>query len=438
MLKMGLGMWLYDALSLFRTPELHERLNPKACEEKLQLLQAENLLGAYAYSDAYMDDDRLVLETLRSAHSYGALCANYVRATGAKKDEKGCVNELVCRDGLSGKEFSIKGQHFVSTVGVWTDELGEKVFNQWDSIMRPSKGVHITFSRKRFPLETAVVMAAEKRIVFGIPRNDWVIVGTTDTDYNGDPAQVHTTPEDIKYLLGVTDKYFPKAQLTEEDIISSYAGVRPLVDDGAASEGKTSREHVILSDRRNITFVAGGKYTTYRNMAEETVDRCLSWLPLERQAQLKPCQTNTPLNPHVTTETYGEVFELAKRAAAQFSLENEITEALALRHGNEVFSLLHEHLPKCETYKGDTKLWALELHHAIATTMCLSLRDFVLRRTPLFLSEKDQGQKDYELWQQILSEEISNNEFSTQSLPPLSGHIDRELNWKSIDSPKAF
>ena len=288
MFKMGLGMWLYDALSMFKAPKVHRRFNAKKTLFQNNMLQPEGLLGSYVYFDATMDDDRLVHETLRSANNYGAQCANYVEATGVHLEANGQAGALKCKDVFSGQSFVIKAKHIVSTVGPWTDEVGSAFLPNWKKIMRPSKGIHLTLSRDRLPLTSAVVMAADKdkRIVFAIPRQEMILVGTTDTDFSGDLNNVQANTQDVEYLLKIVSEYFPGAKLKKEDIIASYAGIRPLVDDGSASESSTSREHLIYSDPQNITFVAGGKYTTYRHMAEQTVKAALTNLVVRTKLDL--------------------------------------------------------------------------------------------------------------------------------------------------------
>ncbi|MEZ4870797.1 MAG: hypothetical protein R2827_00860 [Bdellovibrionales bacterium] len=133
-----------------------------------------------------------------------------------------------------------------------------------------------------------------------------------DTDYTGDPREVHATKEDIEYLLKVANEYFPGAQLKEKDIIASYSGVRPLVNDGAESEGKTSREHTIINHPKNITFVAGGKYTTYRLMAEEAVDSTLTYLSIERQAELGSSQSEKPLNGMIDAHSFRQLIRKSR------------------------------------------------------------------------------------------------------------------------------
>src|SRR5690606_18911554 len=128
---------------------------------------------------------------------------NYAEVTGFEKSGDELISMQV-KDSISGKDFSIKAKQFMTSVGPWTDIFGEKNFKPWGKRLRPTKGVHITFSRERFPLEKAVVMAVEERIIFVIPRHEMVIVGTTDTDFNKDPYDVSTEKEDVEYLLKAT------------------------------------------------------------------------------------------------------------------------------------------------------------------------------------------------------------------------------------------
>jgi glycerol-3-phosphate dehydrogenase len=426
MFKMGLGMWLYDALALFEAPEMHERLDPSQSHARQPLLRDQELLGSYVYSDAYMDDDRLVIETLRSAQNTGLMAAaNYVAATGATFSESGQISAVKCTDQLSGKTFTLKGRHFISTVGPWTDELGEKLFRDWKKVLRPTKGVHLTFEKSRFPLASAVVMAAEKRIVFGIPRHEMVIVGTTDTDYSGDPAQVSTTPEDVRYLLGVVEKYFPGASLTAKDIVGTYAGVRPLVKDEAESEGKTSREHSIWTDPRGVTFVAGGKYTTYRLIAEQAVHHCLRSFPVEDRVRFRAGRNTAPLNPLVTSETMLENPNRRARLKKLTSLNDQECVWLSDRHGGEVDEFLLR-------YGHELTYWQYEALHAIDHTMCLHLVDFFTRRVPLMLAFRDHGLSLLDQIVPIFEARYQwTKEQSAEEVRRVKDHVARELSWQS-------
>lgn len=427
MFKMGLGMWLYDILALFEMPELHERLSAKETEVRVPDLKSKDLLGSYVYSDAYMDDDRLTIETIRSAVEHGAKCVNYVKATGAKL-EKGQVRAVQCRDQISGEEFFINARHVVSCVGPWTDLVGKDLLKNWNSIMRPSKGIHLTFERERLPLNEAVVMATdgEKRIVFGIPRHEMVIVGTTDTDYQGDPGDVATSDDDVEYVLRVVDEYFPGAKLQKSDIVASYAGVRPLVHDNSKTESGTSREHLILSDERNVTFVTGGKYTTYRHMAEETIERVLQSFPIEEQVEYRACKTKTPLNDKVTLDNWPKAFEQVKMWSEKYQLNEEEVDQLVGRHGWEAEVILE----KGQQFE-ERSFWQLEARHAVQETLCLNLIDFFLRRTPLFLSRQDHGLPHIDEIAQVFTQELGwSEDEARQQKEQISAHIKAEMSWK--------
>lgn len=389
--KMGLGMMAYDALSLYDAPELHRFYDQEELKKEFPLIQSADLEGAFSYSDAYMDDDRLVHETMRSAVQFGAVVANYVEAAGAMVEE-GRVHGLKCVDKESGQNFSLRARHVVSSVGPWTDRLGQAFFQDWKATMRPSKGVHLTFLRERFPLHDAVVMGAESRIVFAIPRHEMVIVGTTDTDFNLDPSQVRTEREDVDYLLKVIERYFPGAKITADDIVGCYAGVRPLIDDGSSTESKTSREHAIWTNSFDVTFVAGGKYTTYRNMAEQTVHEVLKSFSVEERVQFGATQTLQPLNPLIDEKLWPRAVSESPDWTGGTKISPKVARALAERHGYEGRKILWEALAadfSCTSM--DEWLWCAEALHAVTETMCLHLADFYFRRTPLVLSRKDHG-----------------------------------------------
>lgn len=425
MFKMGLGMWLYDALSLFQAPEMHERLNAKESLARMPAIRSTHLLGSYIYSDAYMDDDRLVHETLRSANEMGALCANYVKATGAKFTE-GKVSEIQCEDQVSKEKFSIKTRHVISSVGPWTDELGQTLLKDWKKILRPTKGIHLTLPKHRLPLSSAVVMAAEKsdRIVFGIPRHDMIIIGTTDTDFKESPEEVTATPEDVKYLLSVTDHYFPGAEITAHDVIASYAGVRPLVYDGSSTEGKTSREHTIIKDPRGITFVAGGKYTTYRLMCEQTVTKALEDFTFEERAKFAKTDTSVPLNGYTSVEAFHQAQGLSDAWAQETGRPLADIRLLTERYGLEAEEILNK-------YSEKYSYWQLEAAQAIDMTMCLHMRDFYARRVPLFLADRNHGVKLMDEIGEVFQEKLGWNEARLkEEKHMLTEYMAHEVEWK--------
>lgn len=427
MMMMGLGMWLYDALSLFQAPKFHERLNAKETLKRMPTLEGKELLGSYVYSDAYMDDDRLVIETLRSANENGAVIASYVKAVGYDFSSDSDLKTVTCVDQKNGEVMALKGRHVISTVGPWTDEVASTMFSNWKKILRPTKGIHLTFRKDRLPLSSAVVMGAEKgtRIVFGIPRHEMIIIGTTDTDYKDHPQNVTVTPEDVNYLLEVTEQYFPGAKLQKEDIVASYAGVRPLVQDGSDSEGKTSREHTIISiKKQGVTFVAGGKYTTYRLMCEEAVDKALRSFPFEDQMYFAKVNTAKALNPMVTSDLYHQAIVEHDQWAKDFEITESDARKLAERYGMEAKSILKSY-PKGLTY------WQYEAAHAIDKEMCMDLVDFYTRRSSLYLAESDHGLRFLEEIVDVFRIKLVwTLEQGSAQIDRLQKFIEQDLSWK--------
>lgn len=434
MFKMGMGMWLYDALSLFQAPEMHERLSSIETVNRIPSIRQDRLCGSYVYSDAYMDDDRLVIETLRSANDYNAFCVNYVKLENVEFAKNGETHRVYLKDQLTGKEFQTSAKHIVSSVGPWTDKLGNQIFSNWKKILRPTKGIHITLPKERLNLSSAVVMAAENsnRIVFAIPRHEMIIVGTTDTDFSGDPAAVVATEEDIRYLLKIVGNYFPGAKITPSDIIASYAGVRPLVNDGAENEGKTSREHSIFTHENGaLTFVAGGKYTTYRLMSQQVIQHVLERFPLEERVRFSKVETDLPLNPLVDSDALLQASAMVKGWSESTELSQETCSYLALSHGMEAAEIIGK-------FESLNNLWKIEAAHAIENTMCLNLKDFYSRRVHLFLAEKNHGfeflEGISEVFQEMLA--LSPEQIQLQK-NELIEFAEIELSWKKafLNSP---
>lgn len=422
---MGLGMWLYDLLSLFEAPEAHDRLSAPEVQEFAPSVTQKSLLGAYTYSDAYMDDDRLTIETLRSANEFGLTAANYVSAQACEMDHDKKVRAIHVVDERTGKKFKVRAKHVLSTVGPWTDELGQKFFSDWKPKLRPTKGVHLTFTQERFPLPCAVVMAAEQRIVFAIPRHEMVIIGTTDTDFPESPSGVSVTNQDVTYLLGVIEKYFPALKIKKEDIVSSYAGVRPLVRDDAGSEGKTSREHTITTDEHGITYVMGGKYTTYRKISEDTLNEILRHWPLEKRVEWGKCSTELPLNPQITASKFENIEKYVEALSHMGNFPSSEAASLLARHGREAFAIV-------KSFKGLRTAIEFEAAHAILSTMCHDLTEFFTRRVPLFLATRDHGLNHLDSVVHVFRTFLGWSEAETQAqILNYKDLIEKELSWKN-------
>ncbi len=294
--KLRIGLALYDGLSLFRNVQRHRWLEPSEVARREPLLGGRGLLGAARFYDAQVDDARLTMEVARAAHREGAVVANYVQVVGLLR-AGGRVHGAVVQDRIGGAEIEVRARVVVNATGVWVDTVRQEDEYFKGHTVRPTKGVHLLLPRERLPTQHAVAFDSPRdgRHVFLFPWRDFAIVGTTDTDYEGDLDNPAASWEDVEYLLEALAYVFPGAQVGPEDVISTYAGLRPLL----YAEGGTyalSREHQILESPSGLITVAGGKLTTARLMAEQIVDRVERRLAEEFGVEAQhPCRTREPI-----------------------------------------------------------------------------------------------------------------------------------------------
>ena len=269
------GTFLYDLLSGFGSFKRGTTMNNiQAIHELEPLLDTSRLKGAAMWFDSNIDDARLVVETLKEAiWKGGVLAMNYLRAIGLQHDEDGKLRgvRVVDEGKQTHREFEIRGKAVVNTTGVWADEFLAFGQESHQKLLRPTKGVHITFHRKDFPINDTFAMNSidDRRFFFAIRRNEWVLVGTTDTDFSGDPEEAYCTLEDANYLRNTIRVLFPDAKVNDENILGSYAGLRPLVAEIGKAESDVSRKHTVLRREDGLYSLLGGKLTTFRKMAED-------------------------------------------------------------------------------------------------------------------------------------------------------------------------
>jgi len=270
--KLAVGVRIYDLLAGIRNgARRSSSLGSARMRGLLSELNAERLTGGVRYFDGLTNDARLVIDTLRSAAKAGASVANYTRLIHSERVSG--VWECIVRDEVAGKEIAARAKCVVNATGPWADGLKHSSVR-----LRPTKGVHLVIARDRLPVPEAVVMIAGSRILFAIPWGERVILGTTDTDYEGRPEDVAAEDPDVDYILSVVNSAFPAAELSGRDVISAWAGLRPLIAARNGGPSDISRSHEIRTPEPGWWDVAGGKLTTYRLMAEQTVDRIQAYV----------------------------------------------------------------------------------------------------------------------------------------------------------------
>ena len=280
--QLWIGVKVYDALCLGKNFGASRRVNLQELAELAPGLREDGCRGAVRYFDALTNDSRLVLDTLRAAVARGGFAYNYVGLKQAEWRGKAWVCHLV--DTLSDRHFACESRWIVNACGPWAS-----LFPQSKVQLRLTKGIHLVIPRERLPIREAVVMSEGKRILFAIPWGERVILGTTDTDYAGSLEDIPIDEADIEYVLGVTNWFFPKAEISRADIRAGWAGLRPLVAKGRGGPSDISRAHVIRVVGPGWVDVAGGKLTTYLLMGEQVVRKILRRMD-RRGHRPNPCE----------------------------------------------------------------------------------------------------------------------------------------------------
>jgi glycerol-3-phosphate dehydrogenase len=272
----GVGLWAYDALSSFKNLRIHQHLSREEIEEMLPALPRDKVRGGYLFYDSRTDDVRLVMEVLLQARRHGAVVANYVAVDHIEGSGDACA--VTVTDVLGGETFELGARKVIVAAGVWGDEVEAVTGGGGERRLRPSKGIHLVFSRDAIPVGEAagfIPDAERRRMLFVVPWLDSVLVGTTDTPYEGELDHPSVEDEDRRYCLDAVNAAFDLS-LSESDIAGAYAGLRPLVAGKAGATADLSRRHSVYDIAPGVIGITGGKLTTYRRMARDAVDRVAS------------------------------------------------------------------------------------------------------------------------------------------------------------------
>ncbi len=280
-----LGLFLYDLLSLFKNSPF-SILSNKKCLAQIPDLNPEGLSGAGVYFDGIMDDAKITLEVIYDAlASHCAQALSHTKVSHISTLKNNTHTELTLVDQITGVSHVVTAENVIYALGPFTDAfLNQFPHYQWKNVLLPSKGSHIWVSKNHLPLNHPIVMTPKDefgdRVIFVIPHQEKILIGTTEVPSDQNLFHVHPSKEEINYLLKNLNTYFPKLALNESHIIGSFAGIRPLVKaSGHSSDrGKTSREHKVYRPYKNTFVIAGGKYTTFRVMGQSiSKDICHSY-----------------------------------------------------------------------------------------------------------------------------------------------------------------
>jgi glycerol-3-phosphate dehydrogenase len=278
--KFRIGLVLYDILAGARNIRRSRAISLLRLRQEFPGLRPEGLYGGAEYFDAQMDDARLCLEVLRTAALHGAIVANYVEAIAFERDG------VRVRDHRGGREFSIAAKQVLNATGPWGDAVRRLAGDDNGSLLRPTKGVHLIVPDRGLAAAFLLLHPADGRVFFVIPWMNKTLLGTTDTACDDSPDELTVTPADVEYLLDGFNHYFTSF-LSSNDVLGSFAGLRPLMRARPSEPSDLSREFHIHTSPSGLLTVSGGKYTTYRHMAEIITDTVVRRLGLSRRCRTR-------------------------------------------------------------------------------------------------------------------------------------------------------
>jgi glycerol-3-phosphate dehydrogenase len=344
----GIGMRVYDVLAGKYGFGASANLSHEETVERIPTIETHGLRGGVIYHDGQFDDARLLIHMVMTAVEQGAVPVNYVRATGLLKDAGGYVRGVMAHDLESDDAFELAARVVINATGVFAD--GVRRLDDADAapVIRPSQGVHLVLDRSFLPGTSAIMVphTDDGRILFAIPWHERVLIGTTDTPVDSVDLEPHPLEEEIDFLLAHAVRYLTKDP-TRSDVLSVFAGLRPLVGGESVDTAALSREHSVLVSRSGLVTIAGGKWTTYRRMAEDVVDHAATLAGLES----RPCPTRelTIHGAHLNAEQFGSLSLYGADAPALRSLlasradyADLLHPALDARAGEVVWAARHE------------------------------------------------------------------------------------------------
>jgi glycerol-3-phosphate dehydrogenase len=349
---------------------------------KEPLLPEEGLNGAGYYAEYRTDDSRLTIEIIKTSLNYGAKAFNYMRAESFLYNSQGKVCGVKIMDLQSGQTMEVEADNTINAAGPWVDQLRTRDGSRKGKKLHLTKGVHLVFPHHKLPVKQSVYFdVPDGRMIFAIPRGRVTYVGTTDTDFDGDPDTVQTELTDAVYLIAAVNHMFPSINLQLEDIESSWAGLRPLIHEEGKSASELSRKDELFVSESGLISIAGGKLTGYRKMAERAVNQVTKGMS-EKGMTPKPCQTDKiPL-----CGNQFKNFKAVKKYAAQIAerlqpigVSAEKVWSLVTTYGAQTDEVLAEMDPKAEDVQW--QLLKAELEFTLKHEMVTCPADFFIRRT---------------------------------------------------------
>ncbi|EGQ3618322.1 glycerol-3-phosphate dehydrogenase/oxidase [Staphylococcus pseudintermedius] len=381
----SIGLAMYDRLAGVKKSERKKMLSKKETSAKEPLVKQDGLKGGGYYVEYRTDDARLTIEVMKKAAEQGADIMNYAKVTNFLYDNKEKVNGVAVVDRLGNETFEIKGKKVVNATGPWVDEVRSADYSKNNKQLRLTKGVHVVIDQSKFPLRQAVYFDTEKdgRMIFAIPREGKAYVGTTDTFYNNDKSKPLVNQEDRDYLVDAINYMFPTVHITDADIESTWAGVRPLIFEEGKDPSEISRKDEIWEGKSGLLTIAGGKLTGYRHMALEIVDLVEKRLKQEYKLKFKEVDTkHIPISGGDVggSANFEQFIEDKVAAAKAMNLDTDLARRLATKYASNVDDLFAIAQAAQHQNTGLPLELYVELVYGVQNELVVKPTDFLVRR----------------------------------------------------------
>jgi glycerol-3-phosphate dehydrogenase len=403
---LNLGLWFYDRLAGRRNMHRHDHLSRAQVLALAPGLAPDRLREGFLYYDGQTNDARLTIAVIRTAARYAVVAANYAEVT-AFLVEGGRVCGAQVRDQLSGQHLQVRARHIVNATGIFSEEVETLLGESPQAHIEPSKGVHLVFSREDVRIGNHAIVLPEtddRRLLFLVPWQSRVLFGTTDSG-SGNLSRPLTTREDIAYLMNHLNRYLA-VDLSDRHIISTYAGYRPLVRPGRGtnhSPARLSRTHALLVGSSGLVTIVGGKLTTYRRMAQDTVDvlsRRDGRAPVHPTRRLLLCDS----------AGWPSVLQDIQERGAALGLAPAVLRHLGWAYGAgalRVLQLIADDAALGRPLVAELPYVRAEVLHACREEMALTPSDILARRTSILLEDRQRGLGCVEDVAALLAEELS-------------------------------
>ncbi len=416
------GLWVYDFLADVDSEEKRKMLTVKKTAKTEPLLRTDVLKGGGLYYEYRSDDARLTIENIKTAVRNGALCLNYIEVEDFELDANNRIEQIRVKDHIGHENLIIRAKEVVNATGPWVDTLRVKKGGRLSNRkLHLTKGVHIVVPYQKLPLKQSVYFDVESdnRMVFAIPRGNITYIGTTDTTYNQDIGTPTADFSDVEYILNAANFIFPSVNLKVEDVISSWAGLRPLIHEEGKDPSELSRKDEIFYGENGLISIAGGKLTGYRKMSERVVDVVVERLG-GRVKGVGECKTETlGLGGYFKSEKEMEKFIIARTGESkQIGLKQKDVHALVLKYGKETDLIIEKAFELYPTIKDvEKRIHIAELWYSIHHEMSHNLSDYLIRRTGRLYFERTEIEAVKTYLNDCLTKEFSWDETeSNQSL----------------------